>query len=59
MITLTNCTECNMPGGTVPHYYEGNVWMEDVKEMLHEDCALLRINRYLDRKAKELESESP
>jgi len=54
MQTLPNCTECNKPGGTVPHYYQGSTGdFEDVKEMMHEECALKRIERYLTRKGNQ------
>jgi len=52
MPKVIKCTECNMPGGTVPKYY----W-DDVVEMVHEACAIRNIERY--RKRKELEEVSP
>lgn len=53
MITLANCTECNKPGGTVPHYYTPSVDLDEVMELMHDECALARITRYIKRKELE------
>lgn len=53
MITLPNCSECNQPGGTVPHYYDESQDMEPVQELMHDECALARITRYIKRKELE------
>lgn len=53
MITLPNCTECGKPGGAVPRYFSGSIDMEEVRELMHDECALASITRYIKRKELE------